>query len=91
MPTLDDAFGGGAARRQVRERSGPGQGAHGKPGQQARDNRTGDGAEAAFALFRYRKFTLPVALLAGAFSGIMMGLNDNIGYNAEWDLSLIHI
>jgi energy-coupling factor transport system permease protein len=45
----------------------------------------GLGAEAAFALFRYRKFTLPVALLAGAFSGIMMGLNDNIGYNAEWD------
>ena len=47
----------------------------------------GLGAEAAFALFRYRKFNLPVALLAGAFSGIMMGLNDNIGYNAEWDFA----
>jgi energy-coupling factor transport system substrate-specific component len=45
----------------------------------------GLGAEAAFALFRYKKFNLPVALLAGALAGAAMGLNDNIGYNAEWE------
>lgn len=44
----------------------------------------GLGAEAIFALFRYRKFTLPVALLAGALSGVAMGLNDSLVYNVAW-------
>ncbi|WP_425863080.1 ECF transporter S component [Arthrobacter sp. TWP1-1] len=44
----------------------------------------GLGAELAFAAFRYRKFTLPVALLAGALAGLAMGLNDSIVYNAPW-------
>lgn len=44
----------------------------------------GLGAEAIFALFRYRKFTLPVALLAGAFSGVAMGVNENLLYNVAW-------
>lgn len=46
----------------------------------------GLGAEAIFALFRYRKFTLPVALLAGALSGIALGLNDSVVYNVAWAL-----
>ncbi|WP_427015665.1 ECF transporter S component [Pseudarthrobacter sp. P1] len=45
----------------------------------------GVGAELAFATFRYKKFNLPVALLAGALAGLAMGINDNIGYNAEWE------
>ncbi|WP_026556152.1 ECF transporter S component [Arthrobacter sp. 35W] len=45
----------------------------------------GLGAELAFAVFRYKKFSLPVALLSGALAGLAMGLNDNIGYNAEWE------
>ncbi|ALE07332.1 hypothetical protein AL755_20645 [Arthrobacter sp. ERGS1:01] len=44
----------------------------------------GIGAEAAFALFRYRKFSLPVALFAGALAGVAMGLNDSLVYNVEW-------
>ncbi|WP_125614659.1 ECF transporter S component [Specibacter cremeus] len=47
----------------------------------------GVGAELAFALFRYRKFTLPVALLAGALAGVGMGLNDNLVSNVEWDFA----
>ncbi|MFI5085497.1 MAG: ECF transporter S component [Actinomycetales bacterium] len=46
----------------------------------------GLGAEVAFAAFRYRRFTLPVALLAGALAGVGMALNDNVNYNAEWEL-----
>ncbi len=46
----------------------------------------GLGAEAILALFRYRRFTLPVALLAGALSGVAMGLNDSLVYNVEWAL-----
>jgi len=44
----------------------------------------GLGAEAVFALFRYRKFTLPVALLAGAMSGVALGINDSLVYNVAW-------
>jgi energy-coupling factor transport system permease protein len=45
----------------------------------------GLGAELGFALFRYRRFTLAVALIAGALAGVGMGLNDNVNYNAVWD------
>lgn len=44
----------------------------------------GLGAEAAFAMFRYRKFNLPVALLAGALSGLALGLNDSLVWNIAW-------
>lgn len=44
----------------------------------------GLGAELVFAAFRYRKWTLPVILLAGLVSGIAMGVNENFLYNAEW-------
>lgn len=46
----------------------------------------GLGAELAFAIFRYRKFNLPVALFAGALAGLAMGLNDSIVYNVAWAL-----
>ncbi|MGO4385048.1 ECF transporter S component [Specibacter sp. RAF43] len=46
----------------------------------------GLGAEAAFALFRYRRFTLPVALVAGALSGVALGVNDSLVYNVAWAL-----
>ncbi|WP_285727525.1 ECF transporter S component [Psychromicrobium xiongbiense] len=46
----------------------------------------GLGAEIGFAVFRYRNFRLPVALLAGALSGVMMGLNDSIVSYPEWEL-----
>ncbi|MBV1780614.1 ECF transporter S component [Paeniglutamicibacter sp. ABSL32-1] len=36
----------------------------------------GLGAEAVFAAFRYRKFNLPVALLAGAGAGLFGSVND---------------
>ena len=36
----------------------------------------GLGAELVFAAFRYKKFNLPVALLAGAGAGLFCGLND---------------
>lgn len=45
----------------------------------------GLGVEIGVALFRYRRFTLPVALLGGALSGVAMGLNDNITANVEWE------
>lgn len=44
----------------------------------------GLGAELAFAAFRYRKFTLPVALFAGALAGLAMGINDSIVWNIAW-------
>lgn len=44
----------------------------------------GFAAELAFAAFRYRRWTLPVVLLAGLFSGIALGVNENFLYNAEW-------
>lgn len=42
----------------------------------------GLGAELIFAIFLYRRFNLMVALLAGAASGVMMGLNEIIMYYA---------
>jgi len=36
----------------------------------------GLGAELVFALFLYRRWNLPVALLAGAASGLMLAIND---------------
>lgn len=36
----------------------------------------GLGAEAVFAAFRYRRWNLPVALLAGAVTGLFGGIND---------------
>ncbi len=47
----------------------------------------GLGAELVFAIFLYRKFNLPIALLAGAMSGVGMGILDNLGYNAEWEIA----
>lgn len=44
----------------------------------------GLGAELGFALFRYRRFTLLAALLAGALAGLALGLNDSFIYNAAW-------
>ncbi|MCW1248905.1 ECF transporter S component [Acaricomes phytoseiuli] len=44
----------------------------------------GLGAELGFALFAYRRFTLPVALLSGALAGAGMGLTDNIVSNVAW-------
>ncbi|WP_120520626.1 ECF transporter S component [Arthrobacter celericrescens] len=56
----------------------------------------GLGAELVFAAFRYKKFNLPVALLAGAGSGLFCGLNDsfapwgwNIAYGAGDKLAYI--
>ncbi len=46
----------------------------------------GLGAELVFAVFLYRKYNLPIALLAGAMSGVGMGILDNLGYNAEWEI-----
>lgn len=46
----------------------------------------GLGAEVGFALFRYRKFNLPVALLAGMLAGLALGLNDSLIYNVAWAL-----
>ncbi len=46
----------------------------------------GLGAELGFALFRYRKFNLPVALLAGVLAGLGLGLNDSLVYNVAWAL-----
>ncbi|MCC9144666.1 MULTISPECIES: ECF transporter S component [unclassified Arthrobacter] len=44
----------------------------------------GLGAELVFLLFLYRRFTLPVALLAGLGSGLFLGLSENVLYNVEW-------
>jgi len=44
----------------------------------------GAAAELVFAAFRYRRWTLPVALLAGAVAGIAMGVSEDILYNVAW-------
>ena len=44
----------------------------------------GLGAELVFLVFLYRRFSLPVALLAGLGSGLLLGLSENILYNVEW-------
>lgn len=46
----------------------------------------GLGAELVFAAFRYRKFNLPVALLAGVLSGLALGMVDSLVYNVAWAL-----
>jgi energy-coupling factor transport system substrate-specific component len=48
----------------------------------------GLGAELVFAAFLYRKFNLPVALLAGAGAGLFCGLNDSFapwGWNIAYE------
>jgi energy-coupling factor transport system substrate-specific component len=56
----------------------------------------GLGAEIIFAIFVYKKFNLPVSLLAGAAAGLFCGLNDsfapwgwNIGYEVGDKLAYI--
>ncbi|OFI36786.1 hypothetical protein BIU82_11985 [Arthrobacter sp. SW1] len=56
----------------------------------------GLGAEIVFAAFAYKKFNLPVSLLAGAAAGLFCGLNDsfapwgwNIAYGAGDKLAYI--
>lgn len=44
----------------------------------------GMAAELVFAAFRYRRWTLPAALLAGALAGVVMGTTENLLYNVEW-------
>ncbi|MCC9173589.1 ECF transporter S component [Arthrobacter sp. zg-Y179] len=44
----------------------------------------GLGAELVLLLFLYRRFSLPVALLAGLGSGLFLGLSENVLYNVEW-------
>jgi energy-coupling factor transport system permease protein len=44
----------------------------------------GLGAELTFALFRYRTFTLPVAVLAGALSGLSAALFDFFVWNGAY-------
>lgn len=44
----------------------------------------GLGAELIFLLFLYRRYTLPVALLAGLTAGVFLGVSENILYNVEW-------
>lgn len=52
----------------------------------------GLGAEIVLLLFLYRRFTLPVALLAGLLTGILGGINDALIFNwfpeytVEWKL-----
>lgn len=44
----------------------------------------GLGAEVVFAAFRYRRWRLPVALLAGAVAGVVPAVMDNVLYNVAW-------
>ncbi|MER7165255.1 ECF transporter S component [Micromonospora sp. NPDC000207] len=46
----------------------------------------GLGAELAFAAFRYRSFRLPVAVLAGALTGLSAALFDFFTWNVEYAL-----
>ena len=46
----------------------------------------GLGAEVVFALFRYRTFTVPVAVLAGALAGVGAGLFDFFVWNGAYAL-----
>jgi energy-coupling factor transport system substrate-specific component len=46
----------------------------------------GLGAELAFAAFRYRRFTVPVAALAGALTGLGGALFDFFVWNTEYAL-----
>lgn len=44
----------------------------------------GAGAELIFLLFLYRRWNLPVALLAGLGAGLALAISENILYNALW-------
>ena len=46
----------------------------------------GIGAELVFLLFLYRKWNLPVALLAGLGAGLALAISENILYNALWSV-----
>ncbi|MCU1632402.1 MAG: hypothetical protein JWM61_1054 [Micrococcaceae bacterium] len=46
----------------------------------------GLGAELVFLLFLYRKWNLPVALLAGLVAGLALAISENIMYNALWTI-----
>jgi len=46
----------------------------------------GLGAELVFLLFLYRRWNLPVALLAGLGAGLALGISENILYNALWTI-----
>ncbi|KGJ77512.1 membrane protein [Cryobacterium roopkundense] len=46
----------------------------------------GVGAELVFAAVLYRRFTLPVALLAGAVSGAFMGVHGSVTSHVAWAL-----
>ncbi|TDB69621.1 ECF transporter S component [Micromonospora sp. KC723] len=47
----------------------------------------GVGAELAFAALRYRSFRLPVAVLAGALTGLSAAVFDFVVWNVEYDLA----
>ena len=47
----------------------------------------GLGAELVLAAWRYRRFDVLVAVLAGAVSGLFLGVSENLIYNYEWALS----
>lgn len=53
----------------------------------------GLGAELVFLLFLYRRWNLPVALLAGLVSGLFLAVSENILYNALWtfDFKLLYV
>jgi len=44
----------------------------------------GVGAELVFAVFGYRRFTLPIAVLAGFVSGVFMGVHGTLTYHVAW-------
>ncbi|GAB3411559.1 ECF transporter S component [Flindersiella endophytica] len=44
-------------------------------------------AELGFALFRYRRWTLPVALLSGAIAGLVPAIADPLYYYGDWNVS----
>lgn len=46
----------------------------------------GLGAELVFLLFLYRKWNLPVALLAGLGAGLALAISENIMYNVLWTI-----
>ncbi|MBA4607708.1 MULTISPECIES: ECF transporter S component [Aeromicrobium] len=53
----------------------------------------GLGAELAFAIFLYRRFDLPTAVLAGALSAVFAAFYEWNYYYADWDLTwrLFHL
>ncbi|MFI2712846.1 ECF transporter S component [Micromonospora sp. NPDC018662] len=51
----------------------------------------GVGAELAFAAFRYRSFKLPVAVLAGALTGLGAAIFDFVYWNKAYELTTYRI